>query len=99
MWAIEIINFIFASFNILYFWLNRIFIKWWQRPYLLNGFDVFFLDEETGAASNVILADVVLIVIGAKHAKLRILSVQILNLQRYLRVQFLIWKPLHWQSA
>ena len=90
MWAIEIINFIFVSFDqhihIPYFLLNCIFIKRWQRPYLLNGFDIFFLNKKTGATSNVILAEILLIVIGAHHTKLRILSVQILNLQRYVRV-------------
>lgn len=114
MWAIEIINFqlsnsIFVSFNIPYFLLNCNFIKRWQRPYwvisgLLNGFDIFFLNKETGATSNIILADILLIVIGAHHTKLRILSIQILNLQRYVRVQLLIWivciwMPLHWKSA
>lgn len=99
MWAIEIINFIFISFNILYSLLNCIFIKRWQRPYLLNGFHIFFLNKKTCATSNVILAEILLIVIGAHHTKLRILSIQIFNLQRYVRVLLLIIPALHRKSA
>ena len=103
MWAVEIINFdsssIFVSLNIPYFLLNCNFIKRWQRPHLLNGFNIFFLHIETGATLNVTSADILLIVIGPYHTKLRILPIQILNLQRYVRVQLLIWISLHWKSA